>query len=133
MARTAPQKAEKQHALGRPGEGLSFSALKQRQLVFLLTRQLAEAQFVQANRARTNWLWQEAADLELDPDRLISLLYGVADHGDLEEMERVDRQYLLSLSPHRRHWWPPSFGAVTGRGSGAWPRSAPRAGSPARL
>jgi len=114
------------------GEALSFSALKQRQLLFLLTRQLAEAQFQQADQARANWLWQEAADLELDPDRIITLLYGVADHADLQEMEAVDRRYRQPLIPPRRPWWTPTLGRFTRSASGVWHRSAPPASSPAR-
>lgn len=130
MPRTAPQQRHAEESLG-------FSALKERQLIFLLTRQLAEAQIVKADQARADWLWQEAAALDLDPDRLISLLYGVADHGDLQEMERVDRQYLQSVNCHRSNWWAPTLGrfAVGGfreRSAGASHRSAPRAAIPAR-
>jgi len=71
----------------------SFSAFKERQLVFALTRQLAEAQFVQADRRRSERLWQEAAAEEMDPERIVALLYGVEDHGDEEQMEAVDRPY----------------------------------------
>ena len=130
MPRTAPQQRHAQ-------ESLSFSELKERQLIFLLTRQLAEAQIVKADQARADWLWQEAAALELDPDRLIHLLYGVADHGDLQEMERVDRHYLQSVNGHRANWWAPTLGRFVvggfrGRTAGVWHRSAPRAGTPAR-
>lgn len=134
MPRTSPQQ---RHSQGQPPETLSFSALKERQLLFLLTRQLAEAQFVRGDQARAHRLWQEAAALEVDPDRLITLLYGVADHDDLQEMERVDRQFRQSGSSHRRNWWAPTIGrwmggGLTGKGSGAWHRNAPRAGVPAR-
>lgn len=122
---------------GRPqnGEaaGLSFAALKQRQLVFLLTRQLVEAQFVRADQERTRWLWHEAAALDLDPDRIIHLLYGVADHADSQEMEAVDRRWRSSATPRRRTWWAPTWGRFMGKGSGAWHQSAPPAGTPAHL
>lgn len=109
----------------------SFSDLKERQLLFVLARQLAEAQFRQADQTRTQQLWQEAAALDLDPDRLIHVLYGVADHSDLQEMEQVDRCYQPMGRPHQQHWWTPALGRFTRRGGGAWHRSAPRAGSPA--
>lgn len=112
-------------------EDLSFSARKQCQLLYLITRQLAEAQFVQADQARTTRLWQEAAALELDPDRIIHLLYGVADHADLQEMESVDRPYRQSMAARRRNWWTPSLGALTRKAGAAWHRTAPPAGSPA--
>jgi hypothetical protein len=115
-----------------PQAGPSFSDLKTRQLVFLLTRQLAEAQFARADEARAHALWQEAAALELDPDRVINLLYGVADHADSEEMSRVDERHLQSQIPHRRGWWTPKWGPLTRKESGVWHRSAPPAGSPSR-
>ena len=122
---------------GRGLEGgaadLSFAALKQRQLVFLLTRQLVEAQFVRADQARSQRLWQEAAALDLDPDRIIHLLYGVANHADNGEMEAVDRSWRGSgsMTPHRRSWWAPSLGRLIGKGGGAWHQSAPPAATPA--
>ena len=120
------------HPPKRRGDGLSFSARKQRQLLFLLTRQLAEAQFVQADLSRTHRLWQEAAALELDPDRIIALLYGVADHADIQEMEAADGCYLQSMAATRRSWWAPTLSNLKRRGGGAWHQSAPSTGSPAR-
>ncbi len=130
MQKTPPVR---RHTQRLSGDTLSFSALKQRQLVFLLTRQLVEAQFVQADQGRTRRLWQEAAALDLDPDRIITLLYGVADHGDLQEMDMVDRRYQQTLNTRRHGWWRPALGRLTGRGGGVGHRSAPPAGSPARL
>jgi hypothetical protein len=112
-------------------EDLSFSARKQCQLLYLITRQLAETQFVLADQARTKRLWQEAAALELDPDRIIHLLYGVANHADLQEMESVDRPYRQSMAARRRSWWTPSLVALTRKAGAAWHRTAPPASSPA--
>jgi hypothetical protein len=115
---------------------LPFSALKQRQLLFLLTRQLAEAQFARGDRALSERLWQEAAALELDPDRIVNLLYGVDDHRDQEALERLDEHYLHTLSgearQERRTWWASSpFPGFRGKGPSVWHRSAPAAGLPA--
>lgn len=71
----------------------SFSAFKERQLLFALTRQLAKTQFLLADRSGSERLWQEAAAEEMDPERIVALLYGVADHDDEEQMEAVDRPY----------------------------------------
>ena len=71
----------------------SFSAFKERQLVFDLTRQLAAAQFVDGDQARSERLWQEAAAEAMDPERIIRLLYGVHDHDDSTAMEALDRPY----------------------------------------
>lgn len=114
---------------------LPFSALKQRQLLFLLTRQLAEAQFARGDRALSERLWQEAAALELDPDRIVNLLYGLDDHRDQEAMERVDEHYLQTLSGEprreRRTWWASPFPGFRGRVPSVWHRSAQAAGLPA--
>ena len=112
-------------------EGASFAEIKQRQLLFLLVRQLADAQFVKADHPLTERLWQEAAALELNPDRLIHLLYGVADPSDLNEMQAVDQTYSQRIAPDRRGWWAPRWGRLRGRRAGAWHQSAPPAGSPA--
>ncbi|KAF0652459.1 hypothetical protein L107_13593 [Cyanobium sp. Copco_Reservoir_LC18] len=71
----------------------SFSAFKERQLVFALTRQLADAQFRRGDRSRSERLWQEAAAEAMDAERITGLLYGVHDHEDEEAMEAVDRPY----------------------------------------
>ncbi|QEY31533.1 hypothetical protein EVJ50_03965 [Synechococcus sp. RSCCF101] len=71
----------------------SFSEFKERQLVFQLARQLVEAQFIRADRHRTERLWQEVAAEGMDTDRVIALLYGVSDHDDDAAMEAVDRPY----------------------------------------
>lgn len=71
----------------------SFADFKERQLVFQLTRQLAEAQFARGDRRRSERLWQEAAAEGMDPERIIALLYGVDDHDDSTELEVLDRPY----------------------------------------
>ena len=114
-----------------------FAAIKEQQLVFLLTRQLVDAQIVRAEARRTNALWQEVAALEIDPERITALIYGVADHADHAEMAAVDRRFL-EASQIRHGFW-----TLWGRRSPARsPRSvagrrgarsaAPRAHLPAR-
>jgi len=89
-----------------PFEG-DFTALKERQLLFQLTRQLAKAQFVQADRVASERLWQEAAAEEMDPERITALLYGVADHDDSAAMEAIDRVYREERRLQARRWrWP---------------------------
>lgn len=80
-----------------PFEG-SFSAFKERQLVFALTRELADAQFRRGDRSwgdrsRSERLWQEAAAEAMDAERISGLLYGVHNHDDMAAMEAVDRPY----------------------------------------
>ncbi|MCP9928597.1 hypothetical protein [Cyanobium sp. CH-040] len=71
----------------------SLDEFKQRQLLFALTRQLAEAQFLRGDRQRTERLWQEAAAENMDPERIIALLYGVEDLGDTAAMDELDRPF----------------------------------------
>ena len=122
---------------GRARDGavtvLSFAALKQRQLVFRLTRQLVEAQFLRADQDRTQRLWQEVAALDLDPDRIIHLLYGVADHADSAEMEAMDRRWRPGATPQRRGWWVSGMDRLMGKNGGVWHQSAPPAATPERL
>lgn len=126
-----PQRGRRRRGLVAEEAGLSFAARKQRHLLFLLTRQLAEAQFVRADGARAQRLWNEAAALDLDPERIIHLLYGVADHTDSAEMEAVDRHWCGDQAPLRRGWWAPRLGRLMGRDIGVWPQSAPPAATPA--
>lgn len=112
---------------------LCFAALKEQQLVFLLTRQLAEAQFLQADRARSERLWQEVAALEIDPDRIITLLYGVSDLSDRQSLQELDRAYQAAATqPHGL--WPQRQRQtrITGRWRGAGHRGARSAAPPAR-
>jgi hypothetical protein len=113
-----------------------FTALKERQLLFQLTRQLVQAQFVRADRVESERLWQEAAAEEMDPERITALLYGVADHDDTGAMEAIDRVYREQqrrLQARPWHWptglrWPT---LKRGRHGGG-PRNAPPAVLPAR-
>lgn len=124
-------KAKQRHRQAGARSSQSFSALKQRQLLFLLTRQLAEAQFARGDRILSDRLWQEVAALELDPERIVNLLYGVADHGDIRELETVDQLYLDSLNSPRRGWWATPFRDLTVKAISGWHRSAPPAAFPA--
>lgn len=98
---------------------------KERQLVWLLVRQLGEAQMLPGGTARAERLWQEVAALEIDPDRVIGLLYG---GHDLD-----DRQALAALDPcpaaPQRRWRGAGFRHRALSGDGR--RSAPRAAAPA--
>lgn len=105
---------------------LDPTARKEQQLVFLLTRQLVDAQIVRGDRERSQRLWQEVANLELDPDRITALMYGVSDHDDRQEMEALDRQQLSQATPSHRPFWF-SWGR---RDSTAWRRGGGRRGVP---
>lgn len=115
---------------GRSSEALDPVARKEQQLVFLLTRQLVDAQIVRGDRERSERLWQEVAALELDPERITALMYGVGDHDDLQEMEAVDRQQRSHrATAHGRPWF---SGAQRGSQPAApWRGGARRSAPPA--
>jgi hypothetical protein len=112
-----------------PDLAASPNERKLRQLVLTLVAQLAEAQFSRADQPKVERLWQEVAALEIDPERIIRLLYGGHDVTDREALAAMDRAWTGGLGRERprpaRPWlrrpWP-----AAGR------RSAPRAALPAR-
>lgn len=124
---------------GGPDTELDPLARKEQQLVFLLTRQLVEAQIRRGDRERSQRLWQEVAALELDPERITALIYEVGDHDDCQEMEAVDRRHRRLTPPGHPPLWI-SWGrrgsgqAARWRGAGrrGAPPAAPRAHRPAR-
>jgi hypothetical protein len=67
--------------------------VKEQQLVFLLVRQLATAQFDQAQPALSQRLWEEVEALGIDPDRITWLLYGGQDLGDRAQLAALDQQW----------------------------------------
>ena len=128
---------------GRPRAPLpaSFAELKQQQLVFTLVRQLAEAQFVRADRELTRRLWQEVADLEIHPDRITTLLYGGQSCADRQGLMSLDeswsQQAQAAAEPRRGFRWgwggrAPRRGVLSSRPYVGARRSAPPATSPAR-
>ena len=65
----------------------TFAECKEQQLVFLLVRQVAAAQFEWANPTLTQRLWDEVNALEIDPERITALLYGGQDVNDREALQ----------------------------------------------
>lgn len=129
---------------GRPRAPLpaSFAELKQQQLVFTLVRQLAEAQFVRADRELTRRLWQEVANLEIDPDRITALLYGGQPCDDRQGLMALDeswnQQAQAAAEPRRGFRWgwggssAPRRGVLSSRPYAGGRRSAPPATPPIR-
>ncbi|KEF41485.1 MAG: hypothetical protein ER33_11190 [Cyanobium sp. CACIAM 14] len=110
---------------------------KERQLLFLLVRQLSEAQFVRADRLRSDRLWQEVGALGFDPDLVLSLLYGghdPAEPGVLDDLEACLQAQAAAAGP-RQARRPTGFRWGWGlkrRRPAAAHRSAPPAATPAR-
>ena len=103
----------------------SFAECKEQQLVFLLVRQLAAAQFELAHGPMTARLWQEVAALEIDPERITALLYGGQDVTDRAGLEVLDDQWRSRHRPQRRGWFRRPMAPSSGGRRNA-PPAAPR-------
>ena len=78
---------------------------KEQQLVMRLCKDIARAQFVFANPKRSKRLWDEAAALEIEPDRLLNLLYGGVDLENPADLIAADERYLGQRQGYRRSPW----------------------------
>ena len=78
---------------------------KEQQLVMRLCQDIAQAQFVFANPKRSRRLWDEAAALEIEPDRLLNLLYGGVDLDDSADLIAADERYLSQRQGYRHSPW----------------------------
>ena len=78
---------------------------KEQQLVMRLCRDLARSQFVFANPKRTQRLWDEAAALEIEPDRLLHLLYGGIDLDNSADLIAADDLFMAQRLRYRRSPW----------------------------
>ena len=78
---------------------------KEQQLVMRLCKDIARAQFAFANPKRSKRLWDEAAALEIEPDRLLHLLYGGVDLDDPADVIAADEHYLSQRQGYRLSPW----------------------------
>ncbi|UPM49461.1 MULTISPECIES: hypothetical protein [unclassified Synechococcus] len=91
----------------RPGRAMvssdSFTARKEQALVILLSQQLADAQIGRADAHASQSLWDEVAELDIDPDRIIHLLYGGEEVSDRAALKDRDDSWLSAqqMSPER--------------------------------
>jgi len=102
---------------GEPAFPLSFAARKEQQLVLLLARQLASAQFELAHGAMTQRLWDEVAALGIDPERVTHLLYGGQDPTDRQRLQDLDNLWLEARGPAGGGWLRQITGAAWRRGA----------------
>ena len=110
----------------------TFPQVKEQQLVFLLVRQLATAQFDQAQPALSPRLWEEVEALGIDPDRITWLLYGGQDLGDRAQLAALDQQWrqreMLERQRLRRpQLWARGWRRDAVRTPATWHRTAPPA------
>ena len=73
-----------------------FIETKNQEKVFSLTRELINAQFQLCDDELTNRLWEEVANLNIDPQRIINLMYKYDSHDDFTAMIDADSKYLES-------------------------------------
>ena len=87
----------------RPGRAgvpnQSFSALKEQALVIELTQRLAEAQIEQGDAVASQGLWNEIAALEIDPERIIHLLYNRERRSTHAALRATDDQWMNDQQP----------------------------------
>ena len=84
----------------------SFAARKEQALAILLAQQLADAQIGRADAQASQALWDEVAELNIDPDRIINLLYGGEEVSDRTALKERDDNWLSAQqrSPQQRGW-----------------------------
>ena len=69
-------------------------ARNDRQSYFSLARELAHAQFQLADQELSARLWDDVHQRQMDPDRIINLLYGCFFQHDPEAMLSADEHFL---------------------------------------
>ena len=73
-----------------------FIEAKNQEKIFSLTRELINAQFELCDDELTNRLWEEVANLNIDPERIINLMYKCDSNDDFAAMVDKDSKYLES-------------------------------------
>ena len=73
-----------------------FIETKNQEKVFSLTRELINAQFQLCDDELTKRLWEEVASLNIEPERIINLMYKYDSHDDFTAMIDADSKYLES-------------------------------------
>jgi hypothetical protein len=94
-SRSANQKAVQSATLGKSVSAYSESRFRNdRQALFELTRQLVQAQFVEANAELSRRLWDDVADRGMDVDRIVHLMYRCCFQNDQEAMLEADEAFF---------------------------------------
>ena len=105
MVMTAPASSCTHQAWRSGVTSAAFSARKQQALVVLLAQQLMESQFQRADRSGSDRLWQEVAALEIDPDRIVHVLYSGLDGSDRPALMAADDAWILrNTNTSQRRW-----------------------------
>lgn len=105
MVMTAPA-SSCTHQTWRSGvTSASFSARKQQALVLLLAQQLINTQFRLADRPGSERLWQEVAALDLDPDRIVHLMYSGLEGSDRPALIAADDAWIRHTTQASQRGW----------------------------
>ena len=73
-----------------------YKGRKDQGKVCSLTRELVNAQFQLCDDELTKRLWEEVASLNIQPERIINLMYKYDSHDDFTAMIDADSKYLES-------------------------------------
>ena len=105
MVMTAPASSCTHQAWRSGVTSAAFSARKQQALVLLLAQQLIDAQFQRADRPGSERLWQEAAALEIDPERIVHLMYSGLEGCDRPALIAEDDAWIHRTTPASQRRW----------------------------
>ena len=105
MVMTAPASSCTHRAWRSGVTSAAFSARKQQALVLLLAQQLIEAQFQRADRPGSERLWQEAAALEIDPERIVHLMYSGIEGCDRPALIAEDDAWIHRTTQASQRRW----------------------------
>ena len=105
MVMTAPASSCTHQAWRSGVTSASFSARKQQALVLLLAQQLINTQFRRADRPGSERLWQEAAVLEIDPERIMHLMYSGLEGSDRPALMAEDDAWIRRTTQAAERRW----------------------------
>jgi hypothetical protein len=105
MVMTAPASSCTHQAWRSGVTSASFSARKQQALVLLLAQQLINTQFRRADRPGSERLWQEAAALEIDPERIMHLMYSGLEGSDRPALMAEDDAWIRRTTQAAERRW----------------------------
>ena len=108
MVMTAPASSCTHQAWRSGVTSAAFSARKQQALVLLLAQQLIDAAHVTFERsdgAGSERLWQEAAALEIDPERIVHLMYSGLEGSDRSALIAEDDAWIHRTTQASQRRW----------------------------
>ncbi len=104
MASTSNWEQRHQATVQRIDAG-RMAAFKEQQILLRLVQQLDQAQFRRADRELSRRLWEEVGLLNLDPERVIHLLYAGVDPQDRQALLELDNAWCAEQSRRPRGLW----------------------------